>query len=110
MLFHEDNSKVSASKYVPNVCVTQRGRGDIGCVPGVCAACGGRRDQDGMPDLSDRQNDEGGQAVDGEYAEVRDDVYSSVHSTGDEKRVLMPRYSMKSVVPRSAHGGCTIQS
>ena len=95
-------------KVVSNVCVTQRGRGDVDCVRGES---GEVRDQDGMLDLSDRQNGGGDEQAEGEgYADAHEGVYSSVHGTGDEKGVLMPRCSMKSVAPSSAHGECTVQS
>ena len=98
-----DNDKV-----VSNVCVTQRGRGDVDCVRGES---GEVRDQDGMLDLSDRQNGGGDEQAEGEgYADAHEGVYISVHGTGDEKGVLMPRCSMKSVAPSSAHGECTVQS
>ena len=64
-----------------------------------------------MLDLSDRQNGGGDEQAEGEgYADAHEGVYSSVHGTGDEKGVLMPRCSMKSVAPSSAHGECTVQS
>ena len=78
-------------KVVSNVCVTQRGRGDVDCVRGES---GEVRDQDGMLDLSDRQNGGGDEQAEGEgYADAHEGVYSSVHGTGDEKGVLMPRCS-----------------
>ena len=54
------NAKVSASTDVPNICVSQRGRGDVVCVRGDIGETEERRDPDGVASLSVRHRDERG--------------------------------------------------